>query len=104
MAKSKDASYRPGELVPVQSMGEVTILPPNSGVIGRFLEESANMFKARAMRMGGLLKRINESGQRTEGLLRMAAERMEAAESHLQDDLRKEGLVPGVDTDDEMSG
>ena len=51
------------------------------------------MFKARAMRMGGLLARINESGQRTELLLRMGAERMEAAEARLEKDLRKQGLV-----------
>jgi hypothetical protein len=51
------------------------------------------LFKARAMRTGGLLARINESGQRTELMLRMGAERMEAAEARLQQDLRKQGLV-----------
>ena len=65
----------------MQPVGEVTVLPPNSGVVGKFLEDVHNMFKARAMRMGGLLSQINESGQRTELMLRMAAERMEAAES-----------------------
>ncbi|MGO9117981.1 MAG: hypothetical protein ACLQPD_10255 [Desulfomonilaceae bacterium] len=43
--------------------------------------------------MGGLLARINESGHRTEMMLRMGAERMEAAESRLEQDLRKQGLV-----------
>ncbi len=81
------------ELIPVQAVGEVTILPPNSGVVGRFLEDVRNMFKARAMRMGGLLARINESGQRTELMLRMGAERMEAAEARLEQDLLKQGLV-----------
>ncbi len=82
-----------GDLVAVQPITEVTVLPPNSGVVGRFLEEVQNMFKARAMRMGGLLARINESGQRTELLLRMGAERMEAAEAQLEQNLRKQRLV-----------
>ncbi len=60
------------ELAPVDN--NLTVLPPNSGVVGKFLEETQNMLRARAMRMNGLLKRINESGQRTEGILRMAAE------------------------------
>ena len=62
-----------GDLVAVQPITEVTVLPPNGGVVGRFLEEVQNMFKARAMRMSGLLARINESGQRTELLLRIGA-------------------------------
>ena len=44
--------------------------------------------------MSGLLRRINESGQRTENLLRRAAERMEAAHAKLENDLRREGLIP----------
>jgi hypothetical protein len=82
-----------GDLVSVQPISEVTMLPPNSGIVGRFLEEVQNMFKARAMRMGGLLRQIDESGQRTELMLRMAADRMEAAEGRLEQDLRKQGLV-----------
>jgi hypothetical protein len=95
MSKQKEVSR---ELVPVQPMGEVTVLPPNSGVVGKFLEDVHNMFKARAMRMGGLLARINESGQRTELLLRMGAERMEAAEARLETDLRKQGLISEAET------
>jgi len=87
-----------GDFVAVQPVTEVTVLPPNGGVVGRFLEEVQNMFKARAMRMGGLLARINESGQRTELLLRMGAERMEAAEARLEKDLRKQGLVIDAET------
>ncbi len=87
-----------GDLVAVQPITEVTVLPPNSGVVGRFLEEVQNMFKARAMRTGGLLARINESGQRTELLLRMGAERMEAAEARLEQDLRKQGLISEAET------
>src|SRR5271157_3586717 len=98
MSKHKETSRTKGELVAVQPVGEVTILPPNSGVVGRFLEDVHNMFKARAMRMGGLLARINESGQRTELLLRMGAERMEAAESRLEQDLRKQGLISETET------
>ena len=94
MATSKEYPYKSAELVPFQPSTEVTVLPPTSGFIGRFLEETANMFKARAMRMGGLQRRINEAGQRTESMLRTAAERMEAAESKLEQDLRKEGLLP----------
>jgi len=70
------------------------VLAPTSGFFGTFLEETANMFKALAMRMTGLQRRINEAGQRTETMLRTAAERMEAAESKLEQDLRKEGLLP----------
>jgi hypothetical protein len=81
------------DLVPMQPAGEVTVLPPNSGVVGRFIAETENMFKARAMRMSGLLRRINESGQRTEVVLRMAAERMEAAEAALEQRFLKEGLI-----------
>jgi hypothetical protein len=92
-----------GELVAFQPTGEVTVLPPQSGIVGKFLDDTANMFKARAMRMSGLLSRINESGQRTEGLLRTAAERMEAAEAHLAEDLLKQGLLPENEkTDDSV--
>jgi hypothetical protein len=94
MPRSKEATFKPAELVPFEPSTEITVLPPNTGFIGRFLEETANMFKARAMRMGGLLRRINESGQRTEAILRTAAERMEAAEAKLEQDLCKEGLLP----------
>lgn len=90
MSKQKEMSR---ELIPLQPVSEVTILPPNSGVVGKFLEDIHNMFKARAMRMGGLLRQIDESGRRTEAMLRMAAERMEAAEDRLEQDLRKQGLV-----------
>jgi hypothetical protein len=90
MAKKENT---PTDLTVVEPAGEVTILPPNSGVVGRFISETENMFKARAMRMSGLLRRINESGQRTEALLRTAAERMEAAESALEQEFTKEGLA-----------
>jgi len=69
--------------------------------VGKFLEEVHNMFKARAMRMGGLLARINQSGQRTELMLRMGAERMEAAEARLEQDLRKQGLIAETDRNNE---
>ena len=93
MASGKEYPYKSAELVPVQPSSEVTVLPPSSGFIGRFLEETANMFKARAMRMGGLQRRINEAGQRTEDLLRAAAQKMEAAEAKIRADLAKEGLI-----------
>ncbi len=81
----------------VQPLNEIIVPAPDSGFLGKFLEETENMLKARAMRMSGLLRRINESGQRTENLLRKAAERMDSAYSKLEGDLRKEGLAPAND-------
>lgn len=97
MSKAREV-HNMGDLIPMQQTADVTVLPPDSGVIGRFLEETANMFKARAMRMSGLLRRINESGQRTELILRMGAERMEAAEAKLENDLRNQGLLTESDS------
>jgi hypothetical protein len=94
MAKQKD-SRNVTDLVTLQPNSDnVTVLPPNSGVVGQFLDETRNMLKARAMRMNGLLRRINESGQRTEQLLRQAAERMESAEAALTAQFQNEGLLP----------
>ena len=45
------------------------------------------------------LRRIDETGQRTEVLLRTAAERMEAAETVLQEQINKEGLANEADAD-----
>jgi hypothetical protein len=98
MAKKENP---PADLVVVQTDGDVTVLPPNSGIVGRFIAETENMFKARAMRMSGLLRRINESGQRTETLLRTAAERMEAAESALEQQFQEEGLTDESDLKDD---
>jgi hypothetical protein len=82
-------------LTAVQPINDAVVIPPpDSGFLGRFLEETENMFKGRAMRMTGLMRRINESGQRTETLLRRAAEKMESAYTKLEKDLRKEGLMP----------
>jgi hypothetical protein len=80
------------------------VMPPDSGVVGRFLKQTEDMFKARAMRMTGLLRRINESGQRTEQLLRQAAEKMEAAESALGVQFQKEGLLPESEENEGMEG
>ena len=93
------------DLVTLQpAKGTVTVLPPDSGVVGLFLEETRNMLKARAMRMSGLLRRIKESGQRTEQLLRNAAERMEAAEAALTAQFQNEGLLPDSHGDEETEG
>ena len=97
MAKQKDPKRSVSELVAFQPISTVTVLPPSSGVVGQFLEETQNMFKARAMRMSGLLRRINESGLRTETLLRTAAERMESAEAALERQFLNEGLVQEKD-------
>ena len=88
----------------VQPLSDIIISPPDSGFLGKFLCDTENMLKARAMRMGGLLRRINESGQRTETMLRMAAERMEAAHAKLEKDLRKEGLAPDLDGSGTVEG
>ena len=93
MGKKRDQTVT-GELVQFQPATEVTVLPPNSGVVGKFLEDTQNMFRARSMRMKSLLGRIDETGQRMEALLRAASERAEAAEARLEDQLRREGLVP----------
>jgi hypothetical protein len=99
MTKQKGTS-QVTDLVTFQPTDKITVLPPNSGIVGAFLEQTANMFKARAMRMNGLLRRIDETGQRTETLLRTAAERMEAAEEALQGQFSKEGLVTDTDSDE----
>jgi hypothetical protein len=100
MVKQKDSQRTSTDLITLQPNDNITVLPPNSGVVGTFLEQTANMFKARAMRMNGLLRRIDEAGQRTEVLLRTAAERMEMAESALQEQFNKEGLANEADTDE----
>jgi len=92
MAK-KESNRITTDLMTMQPATVVTVLPPDSGVVGAFLDQTANMFKARAMRMNGLLRRIDEAGQRTESLLRTAAERMELAEAVLQEQFSREGLV-----------
>jgi len=102
MTNFGDKNLRTADLVPVQYEHRATVLPPNEGILGRFLEETANMFKARAMRMTGLLRRINESGQHTEVLLRMAAEKMEAAQAAIEKDLRRQGLVPEADDNNDF--
>jgi hypothetical protein len=99
MANQSKDNLNKAEIVAFEPRHEVVVLPPNSGVVGRFIAETENMFKARAMRMSGLLRRINESGQRTEVILRTAAERMEAAEAALEQQFRKEGLIHMADDD-----
>jgi hypothetical protein len=103
MAKQKE-TRSVTDIVAFQSGNPVTVLPPDSGVVGQFLEETRNMLKARAMRMNGLLRRINESGQRTEQLLRNAAERMEAAEAALGTQFQNEGLLPDGEGNEETQG
>jgi hypothetical protein len=100
MAKQKGTS-QVTDLVSYQPTDNISVLPPNSGVVGSFLEQTANMFKARGMRMNGLLRRVDEAGQRTESLLRTAAERMEAAETALQEQFNREGLVQSYDPESE---
>ena len=96
MAKNRKDQAITGELVQFQPTTEMTILPPNSGVVGKFLEDTQNMFKARSMRMKTLFGRIDEIGQRMEALLRAASERVDAAEARLEDHLRGQGLLPDL--------
>jgi len=63
-------------------------------VVGEFLKSTQDMFRARSMRMKTLFGKIDETGQRMEGLLRAASERAEAAEAKLEDHLRGQGLLP----------
>lgn len=45
------------------------------------------------MRMGGLLRRLNKSGQRTEALLKAATRKSEPAESAVQEMLIRQGFL-----------
>ncbi|MGO9566193.1 MAG: hypothetical protein ACLP5H_01500 [Desulfomonilaceae bacterium] len=101
MTKQLEGNRDAASLMAIQPVAEITVLPPDSGFLGRFLKETENMLKARGMRMNGLLRTINESGQQTEALLRMAAGRMEAAQAKLEKDLVKQGLLPEPDADEE---
>ncbi len=98
MSKKRNSQGK-GELAPVHE-AEMTILPPAGGIVGEFLTDTENMFRARSMRMKSLFARINETGQRMEGLLRMAAERIDAAEARLEDDLRGQGLLADTETEE----
>ena len=100
MAKSRKDQAIIGELVQFQPTTELTVLPPNSGVVGEFLKNTQDMFRARSMRMKGLFAKIDETGQRMEGLLRAASERAEAAEARLEDHLRAQGLLPELQPGD----
>ena len=100
MAKNRKDQSVTGELVAFQPQTDMTVLPPNSGVVGKFLEDTQNMFKARSMRMRGLFSRINETGERMESLLRSASERAEAAEARLEDQLRRERVLPELQPED----
>ena len=51
-----------GELLAVQRVNKVDVLPLSTVVVCKFLEDTQKMFRARAMRMKGHLGRINESG------------------------------------------
>ena len=101
MSGKREKREEAADLVVVEPAGEVTVVPPDGGVIGKFLHETRNTFKARAMRMAGQFRRINEAGQRMESMLRDAADAMEAAESRLEQDLFKEGLLSEEDAETE---
>ena len=99
---SKKKKHKETALVAVEPM-EVEVLPPQSGAVGEFLADTSNMFRARGMRMKALFGRINETGQQMEKMLRCAADTMEAAHGKLEEDLRKQGLLPEIscEADDE---
>ncbi len=79
-------------------------MPPSSGVVGKFLEDAQNMFRARSMRMKALFARIDETGHRMEGLLRATSERADATEAKLEDHLRGQGLLPELQPDGDEDG
>ena len=93
MAKNRKDQAVSGELVQFQLSAEATLMPPNPGVVGKFLEDTQNMFRARTMRMKALFGKIDETGQRMEALLRSASEQADAAEARLEDQLRAQGLL-----------
>jgi hypothetical protein len=101
MTKPIEMQRETVDLVPVSRPAEVTVLPPSSGYVGDFLADVRKMLKARAMRMTGLLHRINESVQRTEALLRTAAQKMEAAEAALEAQFQNQGLFSESDSAEE---
>ena len=87
-------------LVAVEPM-EVEVVPPQSGAVGEFLADTANMLRARGMRMKALFGRINETGKQMERMLRCAAEAMEASHGKLEEDLRKQGLLPEISSEED---
>jgi len=104
MAKSRKDQAVSGELVQFQPATEVQVLPPSSGVVGQFLQDTQNMFKARSMRMKSLMSKIDETGQRMETLLRTASQRADAAEAKLEDHLRGQGLLGELGSDSDQQG
>ena len=97
MANKK--KYEETALVAVEPTEEA--LPPQSGAVGEFLTDTANMFRARGMRVKALLGRINETGLQMEKMLRCAADTMEAAHGKLEEDLRKQGLLPEISSEED---
>ena len=85
-------------LVAVEPM-EIEVLPPQSGAVGEFLTDTANMFRGRGMRMKALFGRINETGLQMEKMLRCAADTIEADHAKLEEDLRKQGLLPEISSE-----
>jgi len=79
---------------------DIEVLPPHAGAVGEFLADTANMFRARGMRMKALFGRINETGQQMEKMLRCAADTMGAAHGKLEEDLRKQGLLPEISSEE----
>ncbi len=104
MAKSRKDQAITGELVQFQPTTELSVVPPNSGVVGEFLKSTQDMFRARSMRMKTLFGKIDETGQRMEALLRSASERAEAAEAKLEDHLRGQGLLPELGAESDHEG
>ena len=96
MAKKKEETA----LVAVEPV-EIEVLAPQSGAVGEFLTDTANMFRARGMRMKALFGRINETGQQMEKMLRCAADTMEAAHGQLEEDLRKQGLLTEISSEED---
>jgi hypothetical protein len=80
---------------------DIEVLPPQWGAVGEFLADTANMFRARGMRMKALFGRINETGHQMEKMLRCAADTMEAAHGKLEEDLRKQGLLPEISSEED---
>jgi hypothetical protein len=96
MAKKEQSK---GNLVSFQP-AEVKVQAPRNGVVGDFLTNTEIMFQTHTLRMKSLVTQINVTQDRMESLLEIAGEMLGAAETRLEEDLRRQGLL-APDPDEE---
>lgn len=88
-----------GNLVSFQP-AEVKTLAPRNGIVGEFLTNTESMFHTHSLRMKSLVTKLNVTQDRMESLLEIAGEMLGAAETRLEEDLRRQGLL-APDPDEE---